>query len=202
MPSTCRWGILGTANIARKNWRAIRNSGNSTLTAVASRDAAKARKFIDECQADVPFPTAPVPCGYDELLARKDVDAVYIPLPTGIRREWVVKAAMAGKHVLCEKPCGVNAADVRAIGPAGSPERTPMLRHRATQPHAGRGFRRRPPRVRTALPLSRPGCVWPLTRLQARTVRAWHALEGSTWNGTGNCEVVQRREGLRLHLTD
>lgn len=115
MPSTCRWGILGTANIARKNWRAIRNAGNSTLNAVASRDAAKARKFIDECQHDVPFPTAPAACGYDELLVRKDVDAVYIPLPTGIRREWVVKAATAGKHVLCEKPCGVNAADVRAM---------------------------------------------------------------------------------------
>ena len=116
MPTTCRWGILGTANIARKNWRAIRNAGNSTLTAVASRDRAKAQKFIDECQADVPFTTAPAACGgYDELLARKDVDAVYIPLPTGIRREWVVKAAKAGKHVLCEKPCGVNAADVMAM---------------------------------------------------------------------------------------
>ncbi len=49
MPSTCRWGILGTAKIARKNWKAIRVAGNSTLTAVASRDAAKAKKFIDEC---------------------------------------------------------------------------------------------------------------------------------------------------------
>jgi predicted dehydrogenase len=115
MPSSCRWGILGTANIARKNWRAIRNAGNATLTAVASRDSAKAKKFIDECQHDVPFPTAPAACGYDELLGRKDVDAVYIPLPTGIRREWVVKAATAGKHVLCEKPCGTNAADVRAM---------------------------------------------------------------------------------------
>jgi predicted dehydrogenase len=115
MPSICRWGILGTANIARKNWRAIRNAGNSTLTAVASRDTAKARKFIDECQADVPFATAPAACGYDELLSRKDVDAVYIPLPTGIRREWVVKAANAGKHVLCEKPCGTNTSDVRAM---------------------------------------------------------------------------------------
>lgn len=112
----CRWGILGAAGIARKNWRAIRNTGNSTLVAVASRDKAKAQTFIDECQAHTPHPQAPEACGgYDELLARKDVDAVYIPLPTGIRLEWVVKAAEAGKHVLCEKPCAPNAGEVRAM---------------------------------------------------------------------------------------
>ncbi|MBX9626679.1 MAG: Gfo/Idh/MocA family oxidoreductase [Gemmataceae bacterium] len=115
MPSPCRWGILGTANIARKNWKAIRLAGNSTLTAVASRDPARAAAFTAECQAEVPFPAPPAACGYDDLLRRADVDAVYIPLPTGIRREWVVKAAEAGKHVLCEKPCGTTAADVKAM---------------------------------------------------------------------------------------
>jgi predicted dehydrogenase len=116
MSSVCRWGILGTANIARKNWKAIRVAGNSTLTAVASRGAGRAKQYIEECQADTPFPNAPAACGgYEELLKRPDVDAVYIPLPTGIRREWVVKAAEAGKHVLCEKPCGTNAADLRAM---------------------------------------------------------------------------------------
>jgi predicted dehydrogenase len=110
----CRWGILGTANIARKNWKAIRNAGNSTLVAVASRDAARARKFIEECQAEVQFTPAPAACGsYDELLARPDVDAVYIPLPTGIRKEWVLRAAEAGKHILCEKPCAINSHDLR-----------------------------------------------------------------------------------------
>ena len=59
-----------------------------------------------------PRPTA---CSYDELLKRPDVDAVYIPLPTGIRREWVVKAANAGKHVLCEKPCGPDAGELRIM---------------------------------------------------------------------------------------
>ena len=116
MPSTCRWGILGTANIARKNWKAIRMSGNATITAVASRDAARAKTFIEECQSDVPFPTAPAACGsYEELLKRNDVDAVYIPLPTGIRPEWVIRAAEAGKHILCEKPCGSTPADVTAM---------------------------------------------------------------------------------------
>ncbi len=90
----CRWGILGTANIARKNWKAIRHADNATLVAVASRDRAKAQRFIDECQGDVPFAPAPTACGsYEELLARKDIDAVYIPLPTGVRKEWVLTAA-------------------------------------------------------------------------------------------------------------
>ena len=114
-PPVCRWGILGTANIARKNWKAIRLAGNSTLVAVASRDAGRARAFIDECQSDVAFGPAPVACGYEELLARTDVDAVYVPLPTGIRREWVIRVAEAGKHVLCEKPCGPTATDLRAM---------------------------------------------------------------------------------------
>ncbi|MBY0460155.1 MAG: Gfo/Idh/MocA family oxidoreductase, partial [Gemmataceae bacterium] len=111
----CRWGILGAANIARKNWKAIRLAENATLTAVASRDVARAHEWLAACQGECPFPTTPAACAYDELLARPDVDAVYIPLPTGIRREWVVKAANAGKHVLCEKPCGPDAGDVRQM---------------------------------------------------------------------------------------
>jgi predicted dehydrogenase len=115
MPAACRWGILGTANIARKNWKAIRLAGNAALVAVGSREVAKVRAFINECSAEVPFPVPPAPTTYDELLRRPDVDAVYVPLPTGVRREWVVKAAEAGKHVLCEKPCGPTAADVQAM---------------------------------------------------------------------------------------
>jgi predicted dehydrogenase len=64
----------------------------------------------------VPHDPAPEPVGgYEELLARDDIDAVYIPLPTGLRKEWVLAAAAAGKHVLCEKPCGVDANEVREI---------------------------------------------------------------------------------------
>ena len=113
MAETLRWGILSTAGIARKNWEAIRNSGNGTITAVASREAAKAQQFIDECQAEVPFDDAPRAIGsYDEIVTADDVDAVYIPLPTGLRKEWVIKAANAGRHVMCEKPCAVSHADL------------------------------------------------------------------------------------------
>src|SRR5436189_2655291 len=104
-----RFGILSTAAIGRKNWKAIFQSGSAVVTAVASRDAGRSRKFIDECQLESPFESAPSPLGsYEELLASKAVDAVYVPLPTGLRKEWVVRAAAAGKHVICEKPCAVN----------------------------------------------------------------------------------------------
>ena len=110
--SLCRWGILGTANIARKNWQSIKNSGNGQLVAVASRTTQRAQQYIDDCQGEVAFAPAPRPTSYDELIASNEIDAVYIPLPTGVRKEWVIKAAQGGKHVLCEKPCGNSAADV------------------------------------------------------------------------------------------
>jgi predicted dehydrogenase len=112
----CRWGILGTASIARKNWRAIRNAPNCTLAAVASRDLERCRRFVAECQQCVPYDAPPRCYGsYDQLLADDAVNAVYLPLPTGVRKPWAIRAAEAGKHVLVEKPVGVSAADVRDI---------------------------------------------------------------------------------------
>lgn len=112
----CRWGILGTAGIARKNWQAIRDAGNAELVAVASRGIERASQFIGECQSEVPFPQIPVPVGaYEELLQRADIDAVYVPLPTGLRKEWILRAIAAGKHVLMEKPAGVSVSDVAEI---------------------------------------------------------------------------------------
>ena len=116
MKTKLRWGILGTARIARKIWKGIWHSGNSIVTAVASRDLERARQFITECQRENPFETQPAALGsYQELLASRDVDAVYIPMPTGIRKEWVVRAAEAGKHVLCEKPCAATVSDIREM---------------------------------------------------------------------------------------
>lgn len=105
----CRWGILGTAQIARKNWCAIQMAENATLVAVASRDLHRSMDFIGRCQAEIPFTNEPLPLGsYHSLLERDDVDAVYIPLPTGVRQEWILQAAARGKHVLCEKPCAIG----------------------------------------------------------------------------------------------
>ena len=112
----CRWGFLSAAWIGMKNWQSVALSGNGEIVAVASRDKVKAQAWIDECSSHVPFPNEPEAIeGYDALLARDDIDAVYIPLPTGLRKDWIIKAAKAGKHVLAEKPCGVDLAEVEDI---------------------------------------------------------------------------------------
>lgn len=113
---SCRWGILSTAEIAQKNWAAICHAQNAELVAVASRSVEKANAFIDLCQASVPAPVRPQALGsYDELISSDEIDAVYVPLPTGLRKEWVIKVAEAGKHVLCEKPCAINLADLQEM---------------------------------------------------------------------------------------
>lgn len=112
----CRWGILSTAGIAMKNWHSIAASGNGRVVAVGSRSASKAQEFIDACQQSVPVSHDVEAVGsYDELIARDDIDALYIPLPTGVRTDWVIKAANAGKHVMVEKPCGITAVEVESI---------------------------------------------------------------------------------------
>lgn len=109
----CRWGVLGTATIARKFWQSVRHAENAKLVAVASRSLDKAQSFIDECDSRFSVQEKPVACGsYAELLSMPDLDAVYIPLPTGLRAEWVKAAARQGKHVLCEKPCAVSTAQL------------------------------------------------------------------------------------------
>jgi dTDP-3,4-didehydro-2,6-dideoxy-alpha-D-glucose 3-reductase len=101
-----RLGVLGCANIARRSvLPAVKQLTNRfELTAVASRSADKAREFSREfgCRAVV---------GYDQLITTDDVDALYIPLPTGLHDEWVNKALQAGKHVYAEKSIAACHAD-------------------------------------------------------------------------------------------
>jgi predicted dehydrogenase len=111
-----RWGILSTAGIAAKNWRAILRAENATLVAVASRSLESANFFIDRCQSTDAFEPRPkAHANYDELIARDDIDAIYMPLPTGTRKEWILKAVRTGKHVLAEKPAALSAEDVEEI---------------------------------------------------------------------------------------
>jgi predicted dehydrogenase len=112
----CRWGILSTAGIAKKNWRSIAKSTSGTVVALASRRLEAANQFIEECQFSCPQSQKPdAVVGYEALLKRQDVDAVYIPLPTGIRKEWIIAAADQGKHILAEKPTALSSTDMEEI---------------------------------------------------------------------------------------
>ena len=105
-----RWGILGAANIAvNKVIPAMRASRLSVPVAIASRDIAKARAAA----AALGIPRAYG--SYDELIADTDVEAVYNPLPNHLHVPWSIRAAQAGKHVLCEKPIALSAAEARTL---------------------------------------------------------------------------------------
>ncbi len=107
---------MSTAGIGKKNWKAIFHSGNCVVSAVASRDIEKSLKFIDECQREFSFAEKPVAFGsYEELIASSEVDAVYIPLPTALRKDFVIRAAQNRKHVICEKPCAASVAELKEM---------------------------------------------------------------------------------------
>jgi len=105
-----RFGILSTAKIAKDAvMPAIQDAENCIVTAVASRDAAKARALADRFGAPHAFGS------YEEMLASDTIDAVYIPLPTSHHVEWSIKAAQAGKHVLVEKPLALEASQIERL---------------------------------------------------------------------------------------
>ncbi|WP_430241251.1 Gfo/Idh/MocA family protein [Neorhizobium sp. DAR64861/K0K2] len=105
-----RFGILSTAKIGRDAVvPALLDAENCVVSAVASRDIAKARAFADRFGVPHAFGS------YDEMLASDTIDAVYIPLPTSQHVEWSIKAAEAGKHVLCEKPIALKASEIERL---------------------------------------------------------------------------------------
>lgn len=104
-----RIGVLGCADIARRRMMpTMRELPATELTAVASRDGARAAEVAGE------FGCRPV-AGYDALLARDDIDAVYVPLPAALHARWVESALRAGKHVLAEKPLTTEPARTREL---------------------------------------------------------------------------------------
>lgn len=105
-----RWGILSTARIGIKAViPAIQQSSNGIVVAMASRDARAAQDVANALNIPRAFGS------YDEMLASPEVDAVYNPLPNSMHKEWTIRAAQYGKHVLCEKPFALNAAEVDAM---------------------------------------------------------------------------------------
>ena len=109
MGSMLGWGIIGTGAIARAFAKGLAKSTTGRLVAVGSRTQAAAAKFGDEFGVPHRFGA------YEELLADPAVEAVYISTPHPLHAEWAIKAAEAGKHILCEKPLTLNHADAMAV---------------------------------------------------------------------------------------
>jgi predicted dehydrogenase len=110
MNKKLRWGVLGTANIAiKKVIPAMQRGKYASVVAIASRDVANASKVA----AALDIPTAYG--SYEALLADPNIDAIYNPLPNQLHVPWTIKAAEAGKHVLCEKPLSLTAAEAKSL---------------------------------------------------------------------------------------
>ena len=110
-----RWGFIGAGNIAtRALGPAVRASYNAVLTAVGARDVQRAQTLGETFGPAVGTPVSTYG-SYDALIADPDIEAVYISLPNDGHRPWTEAALAAGKHVLCEKPLGLDPAEVRSM---------------------------------------------------------------------------------------
>jgi predicted dehydrogenase len=119
--------VISTALIGTKKViPGINRSKRGSVAAIASRDAARARAAATELGIPKAYGS------YEALLADPDIDAIYNPLPNNLHVDWTVKAVAAGKHVLCEKPLGMNAADaarLRAVAGKRHVMEAFMVRH-------------------------------------------------------------------------
>jgi predicted dehydrogenase len=105
-----RWGVLGVANIATKKVIPAMQAGEwSSILGIASRDLGKAEAAATELGIQKSYGS------YEDLLEDQDIEAVYIPLPNHLHVEWTIKAAQAGKHVLCEKPISLSVGEALAL---------------------------------------------------------------------------------------
>ena len=105
-----RWGVLGVANIAvQKVIPAMQRGERCEITAIASRDLAKAQHAARKLGIPKSYGS------YEALLADREIDAIYNPLPNHLHVPWSIKAAEAGKHVLCEKPIGLSVAEAKQL---------------------------------------------------------------------------------------
>ena len=108
--TTVRWGVLSTAGIGmEKVTPAIQRADNCEVLAIASREIDRATAAAGQLEIPRAYGS------YEELLADDDIEAVYIPLPNDLHAEWAMKAASAGKHILCEKPLAMNAAQAEEM---------------------------------------------------------------------------------------
>ena len=112
MPSKVRWGVLGVAAIATKKViPGMQKSERTEVAAIASRDLSRAREAADRLGIRKAYGS------YEELLADREIEAIYNPLPNHLHVPWTAKAAEAGKHVLCEKPIALSAEEAASLVP-------------------------------------------------------------------------------------
>jgi xylose dehydrogenase (NAD/NADP) len=122
LASLLRWGVLGTAGIARSEVvPAIQASSNGRVNALAGRDPERNAEFAKS------FGIKHVFASYEALLASPNVDAVYIPLPNSLHAEWAIRAADAGKAVLCEKPLALNAGEAKRVADHFAERNVPLM---------------------------------------------------------------------------
>jgi D-xylose 1-dehydrogenase (NADP+, D-xylono-1,5-lactone-forming) len=116
-----RWGIMGDAGINDAFIPGVQATSNGALVAIASRRPEAGARAAER------WSIPRVHHSYDELLADSEVDAVYIPLPNHLHAEWTVRAADAGKHVLCEKPLALSLDEVRVMERAAQRNRVHIM---------------------------------------------------------------------------
>lgn len=120
-PAPVRWGIVGTANIARAQFLpGLREAGDGTAALVASRDAERARAYAAE------YGIGDGVAGYAAVTDSPDVDAVYVALPNSLHAEWAIRALRAGKAVLCEKPLCLDSTQTREVLAAAAAAPRPL----------------------------------------------------------------------------
>ncbi len=110
--NTTRFGVIGTGRITRRLVADLQSTEGVDVTAIASRTSDRAQWYADQ------YGVAAAIEGYQNLLRRDDVDAVYISLPPSMHAQWAIEAAQHGKHVLCEKPLAMSFAEAESIGAA------------------------------------------------------------------------------------
>src|SRR4030081_3767711 len=112
MPAKVKWGVLSTAAIAlRRVIPAMQNSEWCEITAIASRSSSKTQEAAQKLGISKAYGS------YEELLADPEIEAIYNPLPNHLHVPWSIRAMEAGKHVLCEKPIALNAAEASTLVP-------------------------------------------------------------------------------------
>ncbi|QUW21484.1 Gfo/Idh/MocA family oxidoreductase [Sporosarcina sp. Marseille-Q4063] len=105
-----RWGIMSTASIGKRSViPGIQESKRNVVEAVASRSLENAQAYANELGIPKAYGS------YEELLNDPTIDAVYIPLPNHLHKEWTLKAAKAGKHILCEKPIALDESEAEEM---------------------------------------------------------------------------------------